>query len=198
MRPVLRLLLISAVALAGSACTDSEPDVPPNAGAGGSAGKGGNAGSSGSTGTTTGGAGGTNTDAGVDADAGRTFDPDASYPRFCDLPGSVQFTAGGKVMVGGAGDGLKNLEGLTVPTGFCAHLFGNVGELVPLEPGDPQRCSTGSPCGGNPRQMRFSLSGDLFVASPTTGATGGGVGGFDAILILPDDNKDGFADTAIK
>src|SRR5207244_2964267 len=62
---------------------------------------------------------------------------------------------------------------LHLPTGFCAHYFGKV---------------------GNTRQLRFAPGGELFVASPTTGTTGGGQGGQQAILLLPDDNGDGYAD----
>src|SRR5262249_53581393 len=38
--------------------------------------------------------------------------------------------------------------------------------------------------------------GELFVASPTKATTGGGPGGQAAIVVLPDDDGDGVADTA--
>jgi glucose/arabinose dehydrogenase len=60
--------------------------------------------------------------------------------------------------------------------GFCAHYYGTV---------------------GNARQLRFAPGGELFVASPTTGTTGGGSNGQSAIVVLPDDNGDGIADKTI-
>jgi len=93
--------------------------------------------------------------------------------HFCDLPGSVQTTASGVVVVPGGPTGAPNLSFLHLPVGFCAHFFANV---------------------GNARQLRFAPGGELFVASPTTGTTGGGAGGRAAIIVLPDDNHDGVAD----
>jgi glucose/arabinose dehydrogenase len=110
-----------------------------------------------------------------DASFERVINPDGASTRFCDLPGSVQFTDAGKTMVDG-GMGADRIAFLTLPTGFCAHWFANV---------------------GNTRQLRFSPSGDLFVASPTTGTTGGGIGGQASILVLPDDDGDGVADPPI-
>jgi glucose/arabinose dehydrogenase len=69
-----------------------------------------------------------------------------------------------------------DLSWLTLPPGFCARYFGNM---------------------GNCREMRFAPSGELFVASPTTGTTSGGPQGQAAIEVLPDDNNDGFADDAL-
>jgi glucose/arabinose dehydrogenase len=57
--------------------------------------------------------------------------------------------------------------------GFCAHPFANV---------------------GNTRQLRFAPGGELFVASPTTGTTGGGRNGLSAIVLLTDDDHDGVAE----
>jgi glucose/arabinose dehydrogenase len=96
---------------------------------------------------------------------------DASISKFCDLPGSVQFTTTGTVAV--PGPGTSRLTFLHLPAGFCVHYFGNV---------------------PNVRQLRFAPGGELFVASPTTGTTGGGTNGKNAILVLPDDNGDGYAD----
>jgi hypothetical protein len=101
--------------------------------------------------------------------------PDASSTRFCDLPGSVQYTTAGKMRVDG-GSGAEKVAFLEVPTGFCVHYFGSV---------------------ANTRQLRFAPGGELFVASPTTGTTGGGLGGLAAIVILPDDDHDGTADAPI-
>jgi glucose/arabinose dehydrogenase len=131
-------------------------------------------------------------------DTGPPFDPDASYPHFCDLPGSVVYTPTGVVTAPGeppmphpscAGDAGPAPWWcfLHLPPGFCAHYFGNLAVLA----------GTG-PSGGNVRQMRFAPNGDLFVASPTSGTTGGGAGGLSAIVVLPDDNRDGLADSMIR
>jgi glucose/arabinose dehydrogenase len=116
----------------------------------------------------------------TDAKSGETAIVDGSAERggflqrrFCDLPGSVQYTAGGVVIVPGGMVRPPNLAFLTLPAGFCAHEFATV---------------------GNTRQLRFAPSGELFVASPTRHTTGGGPAGQAAIVVLPDDNGDGFAD----
>jgi glucose/arabinose dehydrogenase len=90
---------------------------------------------------------------------------------FCSLPGSLSFTATGTSLVSGGPS--KSLGWMTLPAGYCVHYFGNV---------------------GNARQLRFSPTGDLFVASPTQGTTGGGASGLAAIAVLPDDGHDGTAD----
>lgn len=92
---------------------------------------------------------------------------------FCALPGSLQFTAVGPNLVPGAPIGTPDLGFLTLPVGFCAHFFANV---------------------GNTRQLRFAPSGELFVASPTKFTTGNGQRGRAAIVVLADDDADGFAD----
>src|SRR5215471_19469915 len=69
-----------------------------------------------------------------DASFDIVINPDGAPTRFCDLPGSVQFTTGGMAMVSG-GTGVDRIAFLTLPTGFCVHYFGNV---------------------GNTRQLRFS------------------------------------------
>ncbi len=95
--------------------------------------------------------------------------------HFCDLPGSVQSTAPGVSVVPGAPAGAPDLTFLHLPVGFCAHFFANV---------------------GNARQLRFAPGGELFVASPTQFTTGGnGTAGRAAILVLPDDDHDGVADS---
>jgi glucose/arabinose dehydrogenase len=91
--------------------------------------------------------------------------------RFCDLPGSVQFTTSGIVVVPGPNTAM--LDFLQLPAGFCVHFYGNV---------------------GNTRQIRFAPGGEVFVASPTTSTTGGGSGGRAEIVVLPDDDGDGVAD----
>jgi hypothetical protein len=108
---------------------------------------------------------------------------DATVPNpLCNLPGSVQYRSTGVAVVPGGPSGSGTDAGpvpplgfLSLPAGFCAHYFANV---------------------PNARQLRFAPGGELFVASPTT-ATTGGVGGQAAIIVLPDDNHDGFADTSI-
>jgi glucose/arabinose dehydrogenase len=97
---------------------------------------------------------------------------DASITKFCDLPGSVQFTTNGTVTL--PGSNTSQLSFLHLPAGFCVHYFGNV---------------------PNARQLRFAPGGELFVASPTTSTTGGGVNGKQAVQVLPDDDRDGYADT---
>jgi len=94
--------------------------------------------------------------------------------HFCDLPGSVQTTMPGISVVPGGPPGAPDLSYLQLPIGFCAHYYGHV---------------------GNTRQLRFAPGGELFVASPTTNTTGGGQGGQAAILVLPDDDHDGTADS---
>src|SRR5258708_8728025 len=124
----------------------------------------------------------------VSVDAGPPFDPEAAaYAHFCDLPGSVRFTGGAGTVTVPGGTGAANLQFLRLPVGFCAHYFGNLAALT-----------QSVQAGGNVRQLRFAPNGDLFVASPTNGTTGGGGGGLAAILVLPDDNGDGLADTAIR
>jgi glucose/arabinose dehydrogenase len=97
---------------------------------------------------------------------------DGYLPNACETAGSMQFTSSGIVMMGG-GAPPASLSFLHLPVGFCAHLYGNV---------------------GNARQLRIAPGGELFVASPTTGTTGGGPNGQSAIMVLPDDNNDGTAD----
>jgi glucose/arabinose dehydrogenase len=109
------------------------------------------------------------------------------FMPFCDLPGSLQFTESGTVLVPGGPSGTPDLSFLHLPTGFCVHYYGNVGDA---------------------RQLRFAPGGELFVASPTTLTTGGGAtgpdgkpvydSGLEAIVILPDDDRDGLADQVIK
>jgi len=102
-----------------------------------------------------------------------TETPVPTAVHFCDLPGSVQTTANGLVVVAGGPTGTPDLSFLHLPIGFCAHFFASI---------------------GNTRQLRFAPGGELFVASPTTATSGGGAGGQGAILVLPDDDHDGFAD----
>jgi glucose/arabinose dehydrogenase len=73
---------------------------------------------------------------------------------------------------GGVAQG-PDLSWLHVPIGFCAHYFATVKTA---------------------RQLRFAPGGDLFVASPSALTPGGAGDGIAGIVVLPDDNHDGFAD----
>jgi glucose/arabinose dehydrogenase len=95
---------------------------------------------------------------------------------FCALPGSVVWGTQGVAVVPG-GPASPDLTWLTLPPGFCAHYFGTVPDV---------------------RQLRFAPGGELFASSPTTPTTGGNYGaGLAGILVLPDDNHDGVADTNV-
>jgi glucose/arabinose dehydrogenase len=108
-------------------------------------------------------------DAGPPVDAG----PLLNDGHFCAMPGTIQYGSTGTYVVPGGVASAPSLSWLHLPVGFCAHYFGTI---------------------GNARQMRFAPGGELFVASPTTGTTGGGASGLGAIVIVPDDNQDGNAD----
>jgi glucose/arabinose dehydrogenase len=95
-----------------------------------------------------------------------------SSSAFCDLPGSLVFSSGSKCIVAG-GPRAPSLTWLTLPDGFCAHYFANVPTA---------------------RQVRFAPGGELFVASPSTYTAGGAPSGIGAVVVLSDDNGDGFAD----
>jgi glucose/arabinose dehydrogenase len=96
--------------------------------------------------------------------------------HFCDLPGSLRFTDDGQRTQIPGGPSPGSLAFLTLPPGFCAHPFANI---------------------GNTRQLRFAPGGELFVASPTTSTTGGGRGGRAAIVLLADDDRDGVAEAPL-
>jgi glucose/arabinose dehydrogenase len=106
------------------------------------------------------------------------FDPDAAPPAgsFCALPGSVVWTDKGPVAVPAPGIQVPDMGWLHLPVGFCAHYFATVLTA---------------------RQLRFAPGGELFVASPSTGTTGGAGNGISGIVVLPDDDHDGFADSNI-
>ncbi len=119
------------------------------------------------------------------ASSGQGGAPDLNVKGVCKLPGSVQFLGdsvhvvpGGLPTCTGPHDGCQaDLSFLKLPAGFCAHWFGNVGDA---------------------RQLRFAPGGELFVASPTTTTTGGlFTSGLKEIVLLPDDDNDGYADKVI-
>ncbi len=66
------------------------------------------------------------------------------------------------------------VRGVTLPEGFCIRRYGRLPHA---------------------RVMAFSPTGDLFIASPGTTGPGGTGPGIDAIVVLPDDNRDGVADS---
>jgi len=111
------------------------------------------------------------------------FDDAAMPPlgTFCSLPGSVVATSTGLMIIPGESDAADSsapdpmsLTWLNVPTGFCAHFYAQVTEV---------------------RQLRFAPGGDLFAAAPSAPCTGGASGGMGAIVVLPDDDRDGVADS---
>jgi glucose/arabinose dehydrogenase len=106
------------------------------------------------------------------------FDPDAAPPAgaFCSLPGSVVWTAQGPMVMPGGPAADPDLTWLHVPSGFCTHYFATVKTA---------------------RQLKFAPGGELFAASPTMGTTGGAGDGIAGIVVLPDDNHDGTADSNI-
>ena len=99
-------------------------------------------------------------------------EPPPPMADFCSLPGSVVWNGGLPHVVAG-GASAPDLSWMKLPDGYCSHFYGSVPET---------------------RQLRFSPSGDLFVASPSTTAPGGASGGLASIVVLPDDNHDGIAD----
>jgi glucose/arabinose dehydrogenase len=110
-------------------------------------------------------------------DAGQPTIPPSSMLKgsLCSLPGSYVKTAQGMAVVAGGVPSLPDLSWLTVPTGYCIHHFAHVAET---------------------RQLRVSSNGDVFVSSPSMITAGTesemGVG---AIVVLPDDDHDGVADS---
>ncbi len=110
-------------------------------------------------------------------DALPPISPDAMVAgSYCALPGSVVGAPQGTEVVAGADPAMPDLSWLTVPTGFCAHHFATLAET---------------------RNLRAGPGGDVFVASPSQSTAGGASGGKGAILVLPDDNHDGLADSAL-
>jgi glucose/arabinose dehydrogenase len=106
--------------------------------------------------------------------------PDAAMPpagSYCALPGSLVATANGRGIVPGANPALPDISWLAIPPGYCAHHFANVAET---------------------RQLRVSASGDVFAASPSAPTAGGEQKtGSAKLLVLPDDDHDGLADSQI-
>jgi len=146
-----------------SACSDSgQTGGTGGAGATSSSSSGSSSGSTTSSGSTS-------------SSSGTVIVPDGGIEHPCKLPGSVQFTTSGVVVVPG-GSSPVDLSFLHLPAGFCVHYFATV---------------------GNTRQLRFAPGGELFVASPTGLTTGGGPGGQNAIVVLPDDDHDGTADAPV-
>jgi glucose/arabinose dehydrogenase len=96
---------------------------------------------------------------------------------YCALPGSRVGTNDGMAVVPGGAASLPDLSWLRVPAGYCIHHFAHVAET---------------------RQLRVSPSGDLFVAAPSASTAGGESElGQGAIVVLPDDDHDGVADSTL-
>ncbi len=77
----------------------------------------------------------------------------------------------------GADPSVPDLSWLSVPDGFCVHHFANVAET---------------------RNLRVGPGGDLFAASPSTATAGGEQKtGLAALVVLPDDDHDGLADSTL-
>jgi glucose/arabinose dehydrogenase len=116
------------------------------------------------------------------ADAGPLTAPDAgTLTNWCATPGSWVHDCAGWHVIGTDPAGQANINKypgawLNIPVGFCAHHYASV---------------------PNARQLRFAPGGELFVASPTNGTTGGGPGGMAAIAVVPDDNHDGVGDSVL-
>jgi len=128
---------------------------------------------------------------GMDATLDSTLDSsvrDAVMPpdggplgKFCSLPGSVVWRGGSPEVVPGGppgpdGQAPPDLTWLKLPDGFCSHYYATVPET---------------------RQLKFSPSGDLFVASPSAACAGGASGGYGAVIVVPDDDHDGVADSVL-
>ena len=94
--------------------------------------------------------------------------------EYCGMPGALVFQQGTRLTVpGGPSAAGSDISFLTLPDGYCAHYYGTVPSA---------------------RQIRFAPGGELFVASPSRNTAGGAPIGKGAILVLPDDDKDGVAD----
>lgn len=123
-------------------------------------------------------------DAGPRPDAGPYDGGSIDDP--CTLSGSWVHDSTGMHLIGndpadavGAPSGAHDTypgSWLQLPEGFCAHHYANV---------------------PNARQLRFAPGGELFVASPTKGTTGGGFSQLKAIIVVPDDNLDGVGDSLL-
>ncbi len=122
-----------------------------------------------------------NSDGMEDLDA---FIRDASFDvmlpppdEYCGMPGSLVFEQGTRLVVpGGTTAGASDISFLTLPDGYCAHYYATVASA---------------------RQIRFAPGGELFAASPSRSTAGGAPTGKGAIIVLPDDDKDGVADSQL-
>jgi glucose/arabinose dehydrogenase len=107
-----------------------------------------------------------------------TAPPDAQSPPpmkdFCSLPGSIVFDESGRHVVG---TDTGQLSWLTLQKGFCAHHFAKLPSV---------------------RELRFGPHGELFGSSPGQTCVGGATAGLGAIVMIPDDDRDGVGDTPIQ
>jgi glucose/arabinose dehydrogenase len=91
---------------------------------------------------------------------------------FCGLPGSVVFTNDTVITVPSA-KAAPDVSWVNLPNGFCVHYYGQVPTA---------------------RQVRVAPGGELFVASPSRSTAGGAPTGIGAIVVVPDDDHDGYGD----
>jgi glucose/arabinose dehydrogenase len=98
---------------------------------------------------------------------------DGPNTLFSELPGSLCFGPDGKRTLVPGGLAAPTLTWLTLPDGFCVHYFAHVTKT---------------------RQIRFAPGGELFAASPSTPTSGLAPIGLGQILVLSDDDADGYAD----
>ncbi len=106
-------------------------------------------------------------------DTSTNVDPDAAPPPKCTAVDIPQGT--GKKFCDLP---LPEATGLSVPAEFCIREF----TTAPLV---------------EPRVIRFAPNGDLFVAAPSMFTPGGAGNGPGAILVMPDDDANGQADTVL-
>ena len=118
-------------------------------------------------------------DAKPDAADARDASFDVNVPPatdFCGMPGALVFTDDTAIQIPGIpGKDLADLSFVSLPNGFCIHYYATVPAA---------------------RQIRQAPGGELFVASPSESTAGGAPTGVGAVLVLPDDDKDGYSENA--
>ena len=92
----------------------------------------------------------------------------------CALPGSVIWSDSGAALVPGGPASTPDISWMKLAPGFCGHVYTTVGHV---------------------RQVKVAPGGELFAASPSQSTAGGGDPGLGQIVVVPDDDKDGFGDS---
>jgi len=94
---------------------------------------------------------------------------------YCALPGSRIFL-GSSTLVLPPPNGVTEADTsfVKLPAGYCVHYYATIPAA---------------------RAIRFAPGGELFVASPSTSTAGGAPPGMGAVVVVPDDNKDGYGDS---